>query len=296
MGKNERQRPTPLDLYQSSVGLRLGVSYVAEQAYCEKRVDLWLQDPGNRLHVPRHLQDVEDPEAAETVKSAEVGVAVHETLLGDLLVPEGARLRDVLDLRGQRPVAELSLEGSYGRLGLVGKPDLVFVGGGQASMIVELKVTPNKQRQQSHVTQLLLYGYLLEQNGADCRNLMCCATLVHPQEGSTTKEEVLTALTRIDARRLRARSEKLRSKKPQAKSWSDFHYPLAPGLEATLRVFPYDPKKAREGELRFFSRYWRGVRPAKPTTKPEKCASCLYNREGLCDESAGPYKRRRKTR
>lgn len=38
---------------------RIGISYFAEQAYCEKRVKLWLRNLGRLVSVPAEIESVD---------------------------------------------------------------------------------------------------------------------------------------------------------------------------------------------------------------------------------------------
>jgi hypothetical protein len=279
-----------MDAYREKVGNRIGIYYISEQAYCEKRVALWLGGPGDRVQIPASLTRTRDPIVRSVVRQADFGIEAHAVLESQTPVAGPGELRKVVRLPGTHALAEVSLTATYRGLPLIGRPDIIFVGDRRASVLVDLKITPSDQRQRSHVTQLQLYGYLLEEEGIGCSDLLLCVVLVPPQPLAADKLDVLHGLTERDIMALHRRIVGLRDSDPKRSSWSAFKVPLRRGLLVTLRAFPYDRRIATEGELNYFREFWRGSRQAKASTNIEKCRRCLYNRARLCDDAIGPFR------
>lgn len=72
----------PLDRFPFS---RIGVSYFAEQAYCEKRVELWLRNPSSLVSVPAEIEKVL-PEAKLQEELAACGTGLDGSDLAALLL------------------------------------------------------------------------------------------------------------------------------------------------------------------------------------------------------------------
>lgn len=178
---------SPLNRYREKVGKQVGVYYISEQAYCEKRVALWLDGTGDRVQVPASLQRSRDRVVASIVRQADFGIEAHATLESRIPTAEPGDLQKLARMPGIHAVAEASLIGAYRDLPLVGRPDIVFVGDRRAAVLIDFKITPNKQRQQSHVTQLQIYGYLLEEEGIRCSNLLLCVVLVPRAQAPRTR-------------------------------------------------------------------------------------------------------------
>lgn len=284
-GAIPRRRQPPLDRYQEAIGRRLGVYYIAEQSYCEYRVDLWLRDPGARLQIPRVAEDpAAPPPAAETIDRADAGIDGHASL-ADATDGNTVETLDEL-LRHTRPTAatELTLLGSWGGVDLIGRPDLLIGSHGSVNTAVDFKITPSRQRQRSYVTQLQIYGYLLEESGANCDALLLCAALIHPRYLEHLE------LGEFDASQLSDRVHHAwQRRRREQKSASAFDVPLINDVTCSLRVFPYDRSIATTRELRFFLDYWRGARDPIPTESPKKCANCQYAKHNVCDSSLSAY-------
>jgi hypothetical protein len=236
---------TPLDAYHEKVGRRVGVYYISEQAFCEKRVALWLKGTGDRLQIPPSLERCRDRDVASVVRQADFGIEAHAALESQTPKAKPDDLRKLMRKPGIHAVAETSLTGDYRGLPLIGRPDIVFVGDRRAAVLIDFKITPNKQRQQSHVTQLQIYGYLLEEEGIKCPDLLLCAVLVPPRPMAADKLDALHGLSERDTMTLYARVLALRAAQPKRNSWSAFRVPLRRGLTATLRAFPTTDRSRR---------------------------------------------------
>jgi CRISPR/Cas system-associated exonuclease Cas4 (RecB family) len=278
----KRRARTPWDLYPYAT-LRAWI--VAEQSYCEQRVHLWLNDPGERVSIPRALEQ-ETEAAIAQAEAADLGRAVHSLLLdaSPLLVVE--ETQSPLSIRDKCWVTETLFRGSFADLPIEGIPDAVCVQHGKALSVIELKVTESNQLQMSHRVQLLTYGYLLEQNGFNVSDLLLTCVLIPPANNGTTlrpegNEELLDIF--LDQSCL------LVEAKPSCKNWSRLGFSVQAIECVHLRTFRYEPERARS-ELQFFVEYWSGQRAPYPTKKAAKCERCLYNSLNQCKSAVAPYR------
>lgn len=150
---------------------RIGISYFAEQAYCEKRVELWLRNPGNLVSVPAEI-DRDIPEAKSQEELACRGKEFHESMACGASSVSTSALEDGLRAGQSVAVAEPSFQGDYDGLPLIGQPDAILFLGTRGTYILEYKVTDSDQLQRSHRVQLLLYGYLIAQQNFNVDNLV----------------------------------------------------------------------------------------------------------------------------
>src|SRR6185436_10723158 len=172
--KSER----PLDRFPYS---EIGVSYFAEQAYCEKRVELWLQNPttGGLVSVPAALEGLPDAQIQEDLITS--GKEFHDAVESAITPLSSSEIAQAVQLGRSFALSESRLTGEYQGVRLRGRPDHVFFEGQQASCVLEYKVTDSNQLQTSHRVQLLLYGYLLGQQCFNIDNLILVCVLVPRQ-------------------------------------------------------------------------------------------------------------------
>ena len=264
---------------------RIGISYFAEQSYCEKRVELWLKNPGNLVSVPQEI-DQDRPEAKKQEELACRGKEFHEAMACGALSVSASEVDE--RLRAEEPVTltEPSFQGDYDGLPLIGRPDAIFFSGRRAAFILEYKVTDSDQLHRSHRVQLLLYGYLIAQNFKVDNVVLICVLV--PHRHSNWLDKLTPAKAQKFIGTVSTKAETMIASQPSRKNWHALAVMVHRDFRVNLRVFKYDQKQA-EKELEFFTRYWRGEREAIPTTKAGKCAACLYNLENLCSVPQVPY-------
>lgn len=271
--KSER----PLDRFPYS---EVGVSYFAEQAYCEKRVDLWLQNPTRTglVSVPAALEG--RPEAQDQEDLITSGKEFHEAVESATKPLSPSEITQAVQLGRPFAEAESRLTGEYGGVRLRGRPDYVFFDGRHASCVLEYKVTDSNQLQTSHRVQLLLYGYLLGQQTFNVDNLILVCVLV-PRHHDTWLAKLTPGRVRKFVTTIRREAESLIAAQPSRKNWHQMGVKVSRAVDVNIRVFRYDQPKA-ESELEFFTAYWLGRRDAIRTTMASKCAVCQYNQLSLC--------------
>lgn len=265
----------------------LGISYIAEQAYCEKRVDLWLESPGELVSIPMGFAG-ELPGILIQEELAKEGTNFHEAM------SEGAKPISRKDLEtklkaGQKLViSEPTFRGTFSRLPLIGRPDAVFFDGNNAACIIEYKYTDSNQLEMGHRVQLLLYGYLLKQSGFIVDDLILVCALV-----SRHNKDLINGMNSTQSKHfvstIRDAATSLVLSSPSRKNWYKSSFQPVQNIHIALRVLRYNPEKA-ENELQFFTNYWLGHRSAIPTKNSNKCVVCLYNAAKLCSVALIPYK------
>ncbi len=263
----------------------LPVSLIAEHSYCEKRLELWLNDPGERVSVPRELENA--PEAARQEDAALAGRRAHERMAAAaVLVPrevaeEAARERQAI-------IVESGFAASFDGLPIKGIPDVACFDHGRATAVLDYKFRRSRSLElaMGERVQLYLYGYLLEESGYDASDLLLICVYAPRESGSSLARgdsEVVRAITRS------ARAEV--EQKPERTNWRISSLELPGGFRVGVRCFFYDRRKA-ETELEFAAGFWHGRRPAMPTTYARKCASCLYNYLEACPDALTPFRER----
>lgn len=253
---------------------------IAEHSYCEQRVHLWLKDPGERISVPRQLEDSEEAAAMEL--AADSGRASHESLSAGA-TPVTASDIAILQQSGARfTLVESPFQASFRGLPIAGAPDVVVCQGDVALLIIDYKFTRQTQLAMGHRVQLYTYGYLLEEHGFDVSKLKLACVLAPPEAGESLSRSSPGLIDSIHNHiQLHA------ARYPGAKNWRSKSLTFA-GCNLLLRAFPYSRERA-ERELAFVADYWLGHRSAWPTSKPAKCNCCLYNKLRQCRKAVAQY-------
>jgi hypothetical protein len=235
--------PTPLRHGLVAVPVHL----VAEQLYCEQKVDLSLDWP-----------EVERP-----TPEVEAGAAGHEALAAAAEPIEADELEALVEAGAAVRLHEYGFRGAVGDLPLVGRPDAVLIEGRVARLVLEFKFSGWRRPFPSHRLQLLAYGWLLGQNGYDVSRLVCGVLMLPPaaRGGAGLAEADYAAAAALAARAT-----------PAA-------HPLAGG---TLSLFPYDPGEAGR-RLAWAAEYWQGLRPPARADNPNKCRRCAFLEARLCE-------------
>lgn len=229
-------------------GLRcLSASEIAEQFYCEKKVEL--------KYIYGRIQTEEMKEGEEK----------HEETLFTMVPVEREKLwKDIL----QKPevAASMLLIGKYGECVIAGKPDYMLFRRRKPVLIIEHKFSRKPRIFPQYHVQALVYGYLLHDLGFDTSELRYIISVVPPDR---SKDELWFLNWEICHRAM----NKMDEKRPVVLD--------LPGLSALM--YPFSLESAIE-KLEWAIPFWEGKRNAKPTRKPEKCRVCEYRKK--CVKSA----------
>ncbi len=283
LDKKTKPNATPLTRYPHTL---LGISYIAEQSYCEKRVDLWLDNPGDLVSVPAQARH-DDPVVMLQEALADHGTAFHESVADAAQELKWDDIRLLLEVGCKLTLLEPPFQGTYESVPPVGRADAVCFDGLKATCVLEYKITDSNDLRMSHRVQLLLYGYLLEQQKLDVDDLILICVLVHPQHGGYFEESDEAEIQHF-VRSIQTKSEEIVAYQPTKANWWDPRCDIGGKFQVRLRVFRYDRQRVRR-ELDFFIQYWLGQREPIPTTKPRKCEVCLYNAYALCPVAKTAY-------
>ncbi len=275
-------QPTPKPLRHGLAAVP--VHLIAEQLYCEQKVDLALDFP-----------DVEP-----TTPALAAGAAGHQALAAPAEPIGPAELEAVVEAGEAVRLHEYGFRGSVGTVPLVGRPDAVFLRGRVADLVLEFKFSAWRRPFPSHRLQLLAYGYLLGQNGYDVSRLVCGVLMLPPGARGGRDGPVLCEATYASCAALAAALAVELERRPRPRG-------RLPGLPAealdrpagdsprrhtgftapqpvgggTLSLFPYDAAEA-ERRLAWAVGYWEGRRPPQLADNPSKCRRCAFLEAQLC--------------
>ncbi len=270
-----RQRGIPWSRYPFPA---LRVWILAEQSYCEKRVDLWLEEPGERVSIPRQMEGTD--EAAALALAAASGREVHATAASQAapIAPWWLSLLQATD----RPyvLVETLFRAEFAGLPVEGIPDAAMFKGRAAELVLDYKLSSASELHMGFRAQLCMYGYLVEESGFDVSDLQLACVMVPP----AAKEAFAECAERL-AKEVHQRTKS--GKRPSASGKRRLKL-LCQGVPVRAFVWTYDRSRAI-AELKFVTQYWLGLRPPQPTRNPAKCACCLYNRLGLCPDARAPF-------
>jgi hypothetical protein len=284
-GRDEYKRP--IDLHPFAA---LGVSYIAQQAYCEQMIDLWLKNPSRLISIPAAMEArlEEVPEAKRQLQMAAQGAEFHDSVGGCGAPASWEEVKEVLRSGRSLTLLEAGLQGGYHGLPIVGRPDAICFDGWKASHVLEYKVTDSDRLYLSHRVQLLLYGYLLEQESFNVNDLeLLCVFVPRRSVGwlgslTETHAENFLSIVRSEAGSL------LQEPASNDSGWYRAGIRVTREVEVKLRAIKYNRREAVR-HLEVFGGYWLGKRQPRPTMTKRKCEVCLYNAAGLCPVARVPY-------
>ena len=221
--------------------LYVKASTIAEQFYCEKKVDM------------EHLHGRIETETKQQ------GSEGHETLqVGSLEEDRGEILRKIFS--GEPIVVhEFPLLSVYRDVILAGQPDAILFKGGDPLVVFEYKFSNSPYPYKSYHAQARVYGRILDGAGFDTSDLFY-AIAVSPRE------------SRGDEGLFRRVIEAVNENGPGEAS-------LMVG-NAHVYLFEYN-QPAAERDIDWALGYWRGARDASPVDNPAKCRSCEYREKCL---------------
>lgn len=261
----------------------LSVADIADQSYCEKRVHLWVKDPGRRISVPRQIEDL-----SESALAQEALVSLGEEIHDALAVPAVSLTREDLIEKIASGESLWALEtgwsAEFAGFPVAGVPDAVYFDNGRPRIVIDYKNVNSNQLQFSHRVQLHLYGYLLEEAGYDVDGLLLACLLI-PR---TDDVEILDGPPVALRDHVRDQATAISLRRPSQRNWRVDNVDVGSGTHATLRAFKYERTKA-ERELAFATDFWGGTRKPWPTSKAAKCACCLYNQLRKCSDALVRY-------
>ncbi len=232
------------------------VHLIAEQLYCEQKVDLALDFP-----------DVEQPTPALAA-----GAAGHEALAAPAAPITPAELAALVEAGETVRLHEYGFRGTVGAVPIAGRPDAVFLDGRAARLVLEFKFSAWRRPFPSHRLQLLAYGHLLGQNGYDVSRLVCGVLMLPPRQDGGEAFSLPEADYASCAALAAARRDGLGVTAPE---------PVGGGA---LSLFPYDPAEAAR-RLAWAIGYWEGRRAPQLADNPNKCRRCAFLEARLCSSS-----------
>lgn len=255
---------------------RLSTADIADQSYCEKRVHLWLQDPGRRISVPRQIEHMSLSALAHEAL-VDAGVELHQSIAGLAEPLAKEMLTEKIALGESTWVLETGWSAEFAGFPIGGVPDAVYFDHGRPWIVIDYKTVATNQLQMSHRVQLLIYGYLLEEAGYEVDGMLLACLLIPRSSGG----EIPVAATVDLHNRLKDEATAISARRPSQRSWRVDNVDVGSGVCATLRAFRYERSRV-ESELGFATQFWAGTRRPWPTRKPAKCACCLYNQLRKC--------------
>jgi CRISPR/Cas system-associated exonuclease Cas4 (RecB family) len=214
----------------------VSVSDIAEQYYCEKKLEL------------EYLLGEIETEAKT------MGTEAHEKLIEDAVEIKREALWK--KIYGEEPVlaVEMFILGKYEDVFLAGKPDAVMFYKGRPIVIFEFKFSKSGIAYPSHHVQAHTYGLILENMGFDTSRLFYAIVVADPK-------------TRGDP--------KLQRKAIDAIFKRGFEESILSTDDTIIHLCKYHPSEAQES-LQWAIQFWKQKRAATPTTNPNKCAKCEY--------------------
>jgi CRISPR/Cas system-associated exonuclease Cas4 (RecB family) len=224
---------------------------IAEQLFCEKKVELRLLHP-------------EIKKGASQI----AGLTGHEQLAVDARPISAEELREKLASGKKLLLRESLFSGQYRGIPILGKPDLVCFDGMQPLFLVDYKFSAKREAYPDHRLQVALYGMLLHQNKFETDALVTIIAFVSRAVGQGHLEpELLKTYQRLRESSLTQQRQAIH----QDKNAACFAYPFVLS----------QAKKLVDDQIDF----WLGLRSAVPTRHARKCSVCEFNSAGVCESA-----------
>lgn len=224
---------------------------IAEQLFCEKKVELRLLHP-------------------EMKKGASqlAGLTGHEELAAEARPVSRKEFREQLASGKKVVLCESLFSGRYRGIPIVGKPDLVCFDGMRPLFLVDYKFSPKREAYPDHRLQVALYGMLLHQNKFETDGLV---TIIAFVSRAVAEGHLESELLQIYDRLRETALSQHRQAIHQDQNVACFAYPFVLS----------QAKKLVDGQIDF----WLGLRSAVPTRHPKKCSVCEFNVAGFCESA-----------
>ncbi|MDG6991305.1 MAG: PD-(D/E)XK nuclease family protein [Nitrososphaerota archaeon] len=218
----------------------VGVSSIAQQYYCEAKVE----------------QEYTVGKIPTEVK--ETGTDLH----AEIFAMEPVKREDLVKRIEKAPhlAAAFRLYGEVGKLRVIGEPDAVVFEKGIPKWLIELKTTRGDHTKlwDDQLIQVRIYGLLLDRMGFDCSELnLVLIRMRQKGDMGPGQKKVMLDLVRLAL-------EKQHTKELESR------------LQMKFFVFPYsasEPEKA----VMWAQGYWLKAREPIPTRNASKCKPCEYN-------------------
>lgn len=235
-----------LDLLKPT--LRFGLSWVpvssiAEQYYCEQKVDL------------------EYKFGEVTKKEKDEGSKLHEEILAMKVVD----IETIIGKIESDPllICSFPVLASFNDIVIVGKPDGITFLNSRLTYIIELKTTARNVDAlwDSEKVQVDVYSYALEEMGFDCSNLTSLILKIDRNINKRVRKIILHTITYL-----------IRNKVPL----SNLELFLkSKGIKIRIHQRKYIREEAIK-TITWAKDYWTMKREAKPTSKLGKCKICVF--------------------
>lgn len=257
--KRPRKKPSAAEVarrLRKRYGLEaVWASDIADQLYCEKRVELRL------LH----------PEVQKETAEQRAGSEAHEQLTARAVPVSEKQLREQLASGKRILLREFPFRGRIRGIPIIGKPDLVAFDGLKALLLADYKFSRRREPYPDHRLQLALYGLLLHQNKFDTSQLATVLVFLSPEQRQAGVEHL---------------EKQLLSTYNQLRNAVLGKHDSATHAEERAACFAYrfdlaGAKNLIEGPIGF----WLGSRAAIPTRHENKCKVCEFNAVGLCESA-----------
>ncbi len=217
----------------------LRASEIAEQYYCEKKVE---------------MTNIHGRVETETKRQGSEG---HESLLAESTIVDRGDVLEEIFYGDQVIIQEMPLLAEHSGVPLVGQPDAVAFREGNPTMVLEAKFSHSPLPYRSYHAQARVYGRMLDGAGFDTSDLFyVIAVAPRDRRGDETIFRKV-----VDALRDRGASE-------ESFEVDGVH----------VYVYEYRQTEAVK-DLDWAIEYWTGSREAEPAENGAKCRSCEYQAE-----------------
>lgn len=246
----------------------VGVSTLAGQLYCEKKVDL----------------SFEHPEIDIRSKATDVGTEGHEDISSDALQITRYEFIQAVKRGDEFTLQESMFEAKFKGMGILGVPDLVRLHGNRCLAVLEFKFSRRSAPFIDRFIQAQLYGWLIQKNGLDTSKCICGICVLPPDSDLDLGFDLENV--DFDGGFHHWLIEGMKSaRKSISRLRSEASAPLTIGdKDVTLHLYRYDCIVA-EKHLEWAISYWKNERDPIPTRRPAKCRMCPYNAAGVCANS-----------
>jgi CRISPR/Cas system-associated exonuclease Cas4 (RecB family) len=218
----------------------VGVSTIAQQYYCEAKVE----QENTTGDIPTEVK--------------ETGTDLHDAIFAMEPVKREELVEHIE--KAPRLAATFRLYGEIGKLRVIGQPDAVVFEKGVPKWLIELKTTRGDYTRlwRDQLIQVRIYGLLLEKMGFDCSKLNLVLIRMR-QKGELGPNQKDAMLNMVQLALIEQRTKELETK-----------------FEMKFFMFPHSASEP-ENAIVWAQDYWLKARGPIPTKNASKCKPCEYN-------------------
>jgi CRISPR/Cas system-associated exonuclease Cas4 (RecB family) len=237
-----------------------------DQFYCEQKLNLSLEHPEVNISSIK-LDD---------------GIESHKILEDEVEPLSPEEIQNLIEKKEEFMLSEKSFIADFKGITIGGKPDIIMSKGKNADLLIEFKFSPKQRPFNTHHSQCHVYGYLLNKNGFETKNLQYSLVFFSEPLNLGDERNFLEFLDSDGMLSIISKElNKAKTKKPQ--KGKKYIGPIKMDFCKSY-IYPFRMDEAIR-ILDWASEYWHKKRDPMPTQNKNKCRICGFNAIDFCNNA-----------